>query len=87
MINQDQIIFLYVGSGFKRKGVKQFLQIISKLNKENIIAFIVGKDKNFNYYVNLAEDLGIKDKVILLGQGKMLVIFTVLAIFYLTNSL
>jgi len=67
LIKQDQIIFLYVGSGFKRKGVKQFLQIISKLDKENITAFIVGKEKNFNYYVNLAKDLGIKDKVIFTG--------------------
>ena len=66
-INQNQNIFLYVGSGFKRKGVEQFLQIISKLDNENITAFIVGKEKNFNYYVNLAEDLGIKDKVIFTG--------------------
>jgi len=66
-INKDQIIFLYVGSGFKRKGVKQFLQIISKLDKENIKAFIIGKEKNLNYYVNLAEDLGLEDKVIFTG--------------------
>lgn len=66
-INQDQSIFLYVGSGFKRKGVKQFLQIIAKLDKENIRAFIIGKEKNLNYYVNLSEDLGIKDKVFFTG--------------------
>ena len=35
-ITADNAVFLFVGSGFKRKGVLEFLQIIAKLDKENI---------------------------------------------------
>ena len=58
---------LYVGSGFKRKGVKEFLNIVSKLEYENVKAFVIGKDKNINDYVEIAKEFGIEDKVIFTG--------------------
>jgi len=67
LLEQNEFIFLYVGSGFKRKGVKQFIEIISKLEKVNIKAFVIGKEKNFEYYLNLVENLGLRDKVIFTG--------------------
>ena len=67
-ISRDHSILLYVGSGFKRKGVKEFLQIISKLdNIHNIKAFVIGKEKNMSYYQNLAKELSIKKQVIFTG--------------------
>jgi UDP-glucose:(heptosyl)LPS alpha-1,3-glucosyltransferase len=60
-------ILLYVGSGFKRKGVEEFLHIISKLDNKNIIAFIVGKEKKLKFYKNIAVALGIENKVIFTG--------------------
>ena len=61
-------IILYVGSGFRRKGVGEFLQIISKLdNIHNIKAFVIGKEKNTSYYQNLAKELSIKKQVIFTG--------------------
>ena len=57
LINKDQFILLYVGSGFKRKGVKEFLEILSRLDKNNIMAFVIGKEKNINYYQKLAKEL------------------------------
>ena len=63
----ENFIFLFVGSGFKRKGVFEFLQIISKLDQSNIKAFVIGRDKNSKHYFHLAKDLGIDDKVIFTG--------------------
>jgi UDP-glucose:(heptosyl)LPS alpha-1,3-glucosyltransferase len=67
LINKNQSILLFVGSGFKRKGVKQFLQIISKLKTKDIKAFIIGKEKNLKYYQNLSKELNIGSQVIFTG--------------------
>ena len=68
-LTKDCQIILYVGSGFKRKGVKEFLQIISKLdNTHNIKAFVIGKEKNMSYYQNLAKELCVGKQVIFTGQ-------------------
>lgn len=64
---KDEKLLLYVGSGFKRKGVEEFLQIVSKLKVTNIKAFVVGKEKKINYYKELAQSLGIEDKIIFTG--------------------
>ncbi len=60
-------ILLYVGSGFKRKGVEEFLEIIAKLKVDNIQAFVIGKDKNLEHYKQLSKDLKIDKKVIFTG--------------------
>jgi len=66
-IKKDQKILLYVGSGFKRKGVKEFLQIISKLRNLDIKAFVIGKEKDIEYYQELSLKLKIDDRVIFTG--------------------
>jgi UDP-glucose:(heptosyl)LPS alpha-1,3-glucosyltransferase len=63
----DEKILLYVGSGFKRKGVEEFLRLVAKLNTQNIKAFIIGKEKNLKFYQDLAVNLGIQNKVIWTG--------------------
>jgi len=60
-------ILLFVGSGFKRKGVEEFLYIASKLKTKNFRAFIVGRDKNIQKYIKLSEVLGIRNKVFFTG--------------------
>lgn len=60
-------IILYVGSGFKRKGVKEFLEILSKLKNRNFKAFIIGKEKKIDSYKTLAKNLGLENKVIFTG--------------------
>ena len=70
-LTKDCPIILYVGSGFRRKGVGEFLQIISKLdNIHNIKAFVIGKEKNMSYYQNLAKELCIEKQVIFTGPRK-----------------
>ena len=60
-------MILFVGSGFKRKGLAEFLLALSKLKSE-YIAIIVGKDKNSQKYKNLAKKL--KVNAIFTGQRK-----------------
>jgi len=64
---KNEKILLYVGSGFKRKGVKEFLEIVARLDYHNYKAFIVGKEKKMNFYKKLAKDLNIREKVIFTG--------------------
>jgi UDP-glucose:(heptosyl)LPS alpha-1,3-glucosyltransferase len=67
-LNKDCRIILYVGSGYKRKGVEEFLQIISKIdNVHNIKAFVIGKEKNMSYYQNMAKELNINKQVFFTG--------------------
>ncbi len=68
-IHKDKNMLLFVGSGFDRKGVKEFLEIVSKLNSD-IVAFIVGKDKKLSKYKNIAKKLGIENRVIFTGPQK-----------------
>lgn len=64
-LKEDLPIFLFVGSGYKRKGVKEFLKILSKLSfKYNSI--IIGKDKNLYSYEIFAKKLGVNS--LFLGQ-------------------
>ncbi|QKF65084.1 glycosyltransferase family 4 protein [Campylobacter corcagiensis] len=51
-------LILFVGSGFKRKGVKEFLTILKNLNS-NYSSIIIGKDKNIKKYINLTKNLGL----------------------------
>ncbi|ACM93072.1 WabG [Nautilia profundicola AmH] len=64
-INNEKTL-LYVGSGFKRKGVKEALEIISKLEGE-FKFFVVGKEKNIEWYKSYAKELNIENKVIFTG--------------------
>ncbi len=54
---KNEKILLYVGSGFKRKGVKEVIEIASKLN--NYKLFIIGKEKKIDEYKNYAKNLGV----------------------------
>jgi len=52
----DEKIVLYVGSGFERKGVKEALEIVSKLETK-VKFIIIGKEKKLSYYEKLASSL------------------------------
>jgi len=69
-VDLNRPIFLYVGNGFERKGVAEFLNIIKKIGDENILAFVIGHDKKIDYYKNLARELLIEEKVIFTGQRR-----------------
>lgn len=60
-------IILFVGSGYKRKGVYEFLKIFAALESENVIAFVVGKEKKLKLYKSLAKELEIDSRVFFTG--------------------
>ncbi|AQW88192.1 glycosyltransferase, family 1 [Campylobacter pinnipediorum subsp. caledonicus] len=62
-------IILFVGSGFKRKGVDVFLNMLSKMD-QNFNAIIIGKDKKLNNYKSKSKELGLENKVFFMGARK-----------------
>jgi UDP-glucose:(heptosyl)LPS alpha-1,3-glucosyltransferase len=67
LISTNQPIILFVGSGFKRKGVEEFLQIVAMLKTKGVKAFVVGKEKNMSYYQNISKKLNIDSQIIFTG--------------------
>lgn len=69
-IKPNQSIILYVGSGYKRKGVFELLQILSKLNNKNFVAFVIGKEKRYKYYKKIVNFFSLEGKVNIIGIRK-----------------
>jgi len=55
----DAKTILFVGSGFARKGVSEFLALLSKLQPHSYRAFVVGKERNMQKYRDEAAFLGV----------------------------
>jgi len=70
----DEKIILFVGSGFERKGVKEFFEILSIINYP-FKAFVVGKEKKIKRFKELAKKLKIQTKVYFTGPRKDVDIF------------
>ena len=66
-IQEHSPIILFVGSGYKRKGVVEFLNIIASLDNSDVISFIIGKEKKINFYKNITKQLGIESRVFFVG--------------------
>lgn len=64
-IKKDAKVLLFVGSGFKRKGVPLLLSLIEQLPKHHLI--VIGKDSKLKKYQAKAKRLGINDKCHFLG--------------------
>ena len=67
-LSEDDFVILYVGSGFKRKGVSYLIEAVARLgnntiNKNRIKLLIVGKDKLMPYK-RLAAKTGIDKNII-----------------------
>jgi UDP-glucose:(heptosyl)LPS alpha-1,3-glucosyltransferase len=65
-IPRQAFVFLFVGSGFKRKGLAQALAAIARL-REPVWLVVVGRDRRERHYRQLALELGIADRVRFLG--------------------
>jgi len=68
-IPNEATLFLFVGSGFERKGLLQVLNAFSFL-PENCCLLVVGYDKREHFYRQEAERLGIAGRVRFLGPQK-----------------
>ncbi|MCD6460716.1 glycosyltransferase family 4 protein [bacterium] len=59
-VNSQTKILLFAGHNFKLKGLRYFLELISRFKGENIMACIIGSAKAAKYK-RLADKLGVKD--------------------------
>ncbi|THB64036.1 MAG: glycosyltransferase family 1 protein [Gammaproteobacteria bacterium] len=65
-ISKDESVFLFVGSGFERKGASSAIKAISGVKKAKLL--VIGKDKNLTKYKKLSSDLSSSSKVIFMGM-------------------
>lgn len=56
-------VFLFVGSGFERKGVPQLLRAFRRMTNTQAHLVIVGGDKHLNRYKKQADDAGLGKRV------------------------
>ncbi|NNG00677.1 MAG: glycosyltransferase family 4 protein [Desulfobacteraceae bacterium] len=68
----DEFVILFLGNGYKRKGLDLLLpafRTISK-NRPDARLLVVGRDKNINWYKSLGRNLNIQDRTIFIGKQK-----------------
>ncbi len=61
----DLPLYLFVGSGFERKGLAATLEALARLPEGNLL--VIGRDRHAARYRRLAEDLGLSARVQFLG--------------------
>ena len=61
----DVPLFLFVGSGFERKGLAVALKALARLPQGNLL--VIGRDRHVARYQRLADDLGLAARVQFLG--------------------
>lgn len=66
-IKKNQPIVLFVGSGFKRKGVAEFLKIFSQINSPDVKGFVIGKEKHIKFYESMSKKLRVDHQVTFTG--------------------
>lgn len=68
-IDEDETLFLFVGSGYARKGVSVLLRALAHL-PETARLMVIGKDRHAARYQRIAERLGIAARVHFMGAQK-----------------
>ncbi|HEA47486.1 MAG TPA: glycosyltransferase family 1 protein [bacterium] len=69
-IGNDEFLILFVGSGFRRKGLRYLIEAVSLLKEERPLKMLVVAKGKKRPYLRLARRLGIKDKIIFTGGRK-----------------
>lgn len=62
-------ILLFVGSGFKRKGLDMLLKVLSILGQKKLLLVVVGKG-DIKKYQKICKNLGIENNVVFMGIRK-----------------
>ena len=71
-INVEDLVLLFLGSGFERKGLNfliKALPIIQKNVKRNVKILVVGKGK-VEKYKKILDRIGLRDRILLIGPSK-----------------
>lgn len=62
----EATVYLFVGSGYQRKGLQQTIEAFASLQQGYLV--VVGHDKRERYYRNLATKLNIESRVLFFGS-------------------
>ncbi|UCD70741.1 MAG: glycosyltransferase family 4 protein [Syntrophobacterales bacterium] len=65
-LDPDKFHFLFVGSGFERKGLKKAIIALKEL-PEDVVLLVVGRDEKQQKYLRLSERLKMKGRVVFYG--------------------
>ena len=65
-VPESATVFLLVGSGYERKGVATAIAALARLPGDTYL-FVAGRDKSRGRYKRLAQELGVANRVALLG--------------------
>ncbi len=71
---QERYYFLFVGSGYERKGLEKAMLAMRGL-PEHTALIVVGRDRNERKFYRMAEKLGLKDRVYFFGPRKDVITF------------
>ena len=69
-IDEATPVFLYVGSGFERKGVAPLIEALARLRSRQTQLVLVGSDRHSARYARLAGRLGVAGRVHFVGAQK-----------------
>jgi len=69
-IDNNEFLILFVGSGFRRKGLRYLIEAISLLEKEKPLRVLVVAKSKKRAYLKLAKRQGIKNRIIFAGGRK-----------------
>ena len=69
-LKEEELVILFIGSGFKRKGLALLMAALSRVDKLLPLKLLVAGKGRSNYYSQLANSLGLGEKVKFLGLVK-----------------
>lgn len=69
---RKKIEFLFVGNGYKRKGLSFLFPVLTKVKKENFHLTVIGHEKNIDHFRKKAKEYALEDKISFLGPQENL---------------
>jgi UDP-glucose:(heptosyl)LPS alpha-1,3-glucosyltransferase len=85
-IRKDELIFLFIGNYFQRKGLRYVITALSELKFPSYKLIVVGED-NFRPYQELASKRRVKNKILFLKKSQKIAKFFALADIFLLPTL
>jgi UDP-glucose:(heptosyl)LPS alpha-1,3-glucosyltransferase len=69
-IEDDAILLVFVGSGFKRKGLRHIIDALPLIDRGKNIKLLVAGNGNVRFYQRLAKEKGVSDKIFFAGVSR-----------------
>ncbi len=73
--NRETCQLLFIGNGYRRKGLPFLLRALSLIKEAEFHLHIVGKEKDVTWFIKYAHSLGLSNKATFYGQQKDLLPF------------